>query len=133
MRHLHPLNIRRAMHHLATCVLFVMLALLAGCEREQTPAMADPLIGISEADLIKKLGEPESRSVWTVPDPHFGPRPEGLPPGTKFTSLVFPQGGTNLWVFLVSPEAWQKQKGRSPGPEPSYVISSQSYPKNAVF
>jgi hypothetical protein len=110
---------------------FLLVFLLAGCPAARTPPT---LIGKSEAEVVALMGSPDERSQWVLPQPGFGPKPDGLAQGTAFTNLHYRDHGGQQWhVMLVSPQVFKEARGVNPGPEPLYVIQVATFPKDAVF
>lgn len=119
------------MRHMLLC----LMALSLGCNSQPTGTdEKEQLVGKTEAEVEALLGAPTERTEWKLPQPHFGPKPSGLPAGTRFTALYYANyRGQQRYVLLVSPDVYKQHKGKDPGQEPLYVFEVATFPKGTVF
>ena len=113
----------------AIILCLVCASVLIGCSRPTTRRLQ----GLTEAQVIERLGEPDSRFAARIGDPFFGPRPAGLQPGEGFKSLNYRIGGDLYHVELVQPAVYERIVGKNPGDAPLYVLQMNHTPKGVVY
>ena len=86
-------------------LLVASLIMVAACAGGG-PALAQPRLGMTEAELIGAMGQPQAQQIFSMPaPPFFGPQ-EALTgvvePGTKVTEWQYERDEQVLYVWFVA-------------------------------
>jgi len=112
---------------LITAILF--LVSMTGCQRPNTASFR----GLTEAEVIERLGEPERRFSARIGDRFFGPSPAGLRQGEPFTSLIYRIGGDIYGVNLVPAEVYRRESGEATDTDDWRILDVNHTPKGVIY